>query len=525
MDISSHFQKIPWVRRVHPDKVNTKFAYGYKPLPGGTPDNYFVQLTAADFLNELSPAAHPINSRFMSLRPIWKKTGESKDGKDKWEIDGYDELESVALGWQQFIVTNKIAHLTGSGGFSLANESKEDNDAYDAFKSWLDAIGASDAYTEAVTYCEHAGDSAILFTQTPDGDVEWFVYATEKGHTIYPQEDDNGNPIYYISYMKDGKKMCDIISNKYIEKWVAADPKEDANKDFFQRLSVKYPKGNLEFSDDGYVLINRKDAQVGSDLNQLIYFWIPDVSWGPAELSIEAEENAASYVANEVKDTAFPLLVVKAEKVTSLPPSKVNGKTIAIKGTADTLAHSDAKYETPGDASNIATVHLKELEDNIIRATQTAIITPDIMKQGADSSTAIKILFRPEIQWAQQRWIFYNKPVRHMVKVLKRLCGKAEGLIDRYNDLKTSVWQEVWIPQNEKEQVDIVTAKVYARILSRKNAFNELGSQYKGDYEQTNREWEEELAMKQKYSAKVEDDNPDAPDIDNNDDGKTIAER
>lgn len=520
MNISNNFKKVPWKRRVHPDKVTLTYARNYKPLPGGSFTDCYVQLTSSDFLNELSPAAHPINSRYMSTRPIWKQTGKKdENGKDEWVVDGYDELESVALGWQLFISGNKIAHLTGSGVFDLANETT-DSETYDTLMSWMDTCGIRDAVAEAIHFAERCGDAGLLAYQTDDGDIEWEVYAYEKGHTIYPQEDSDGKKVYYIQYWKDNKEMCDIIRNNSIETWVHAKPPKEDEGDLISRLI----RARQEVSEDGWVLIKRKDAQVGSDINQFTYFWVPDVSWGPVELSIEAHENAASYVANEVKDTAFPILVLKSEKVTSLPPSEMNAKTIAIKGTSDSLAHSDVHFAAPPDASNIAEVHFKQLNENIIRGSQTAIIEPEILKQGADSSTSIKILFRPEIEWAQQRWIYYNKPIRHLVKVMKRLVGKIEGNVQKYAELRTSVWQEVWIPQNDKELTDIVTSKVYARLLSRKSALNELGSQYKGDYEQINKEWEEELAMKQKYSAAKEESNPDAPKVDNQDPGKSITE-
>ncbi len=460
----------------------------------------------------------------MSTRPIWGPSGKKDaNGKEELVIQGYDDLESVALGWQLFIVGNKIAHLTGSGVFDLANETM-DSETYEKLLSWMDTCGIRDAATEGVFYTERSGDAGILVYQTDDGEIEWEVYSTEKGHTIYPQEDENGKPIYYIQYWKDGKEMCDIISTKTIETWVHADP--DRTKDEFEDPTIltRLISAVKETSEDGWILVRRKDAQIGSDMNQFTYFRVPDVSWGPVQLSIEAHENAASYVANEVKDTAYPILVLKSEKVTSLPPTSLNAKTIAIKGTSDSLAHSDVKFAAPPDASNIATVHFEQLNDNIIRGSHTAIIEPEILKQGSDSSTSIKILFRPEIEWAKQRWIVYNKPVRHLVKVMKRLVGKIEGDIDTFANLRVSVWQEIWIPQNEKELTDIVTSKVYARVLSRRAALNELGSQYKGDYEQINKEWEEELAMKQKYSAKQEDTNPGEPKVDNNDPGKTILE-
>lgn len=520
MKLSVNFKKDPWLRRVHPDNAMTRFALNYKPYTSTSREDSYVQLFASDFLNELAPAAHPINSRFMSTRPIWKNTGEKdENGKEKWVIDGYDELESVALGWQQFICGNKIAHLTGNGGFQVCNETT-DFDTFEELSSWMDQVGFKDAFSEAVFYTEREGDAGILFYQTADKEIEWDVYAYEKGHTIYPQIDEDGNPVYYITYLKNGKPMCDVISTKYIEKWVKADPDNEENVPFFEKLWKRFVKqADMERTEDGYVLVNRKDAQCGGDLCQFIYLRVPDTSWGPVEVSIEQHENAASYVANEVKDSAFPLLVLKSEKVVSLPPSELNGKTVAIKGTADALAHSDVKYEAPPDASNIATVHFKELNDNIMRTSQSVVISPDIMKQGADSSTAIKILFRPEIEWCKARWIFYNKPVRQMVKVFKILAGKAEGKIGKYADIKTSIWQDIWIPENEKEQTDMVMAKVYGRVLSRKAAMNELGSQYKGDYEQIEKEWKWELENK----AAVK--NPNEPKIDNNDGGKSIAER
>ena len=535
MNISTNFKKKPWIRRVHPDKASGRFVANYRPLPGSTLSSAFVQLTSEDLLNELAPAAHPINSHYMSTRPIWGPAKEkNEDGSVKWEIKDYDELESVALGWQQFIVTNKIAHLTGNGGFETANETLDD-EKYGNLLSWMDYVGLKDAYSEAVYYAERSGDAGILLYQTNDNELDWEVYSTEKGHTIYPQEDQDGNPIYYIQYWKEGREMCDIISTRSRETWVHADEADEQDIPFFEKIWRIVKVSNNERSEDGWTLVSRKDSQAGSDINQFVYLWVPDASWGPAELSIEAHENAASYVANEVKDSAFPLLILKAEKTVSLPPSGINGKSIGIKGTSEQLAHSDVKYESPADASNIATTHFKELTDNIVRTTMTAIITPDLMKQGADSSTSIKILFRPEIEWAKQRWIYYVKPVRHLLKVFKRLVGKAEGEIGKYDDLRVSVWFEPWVPQNEQEQTKIILDKVYARVLSRKAAQNELGSPYRGDYDTIREEWEEELRMKSeipaaakaKYGTEGEvlnDDDKNPADVNNQALGQSIQE-
>lgn len=526
MNISSNFKKDPWVRRIHPDRFKTNYSPNYKPVLGYTYQRAFIQLTQDDFLNELSPDAHPINSRYMSTRPVYGPTGKKdKDGKEMWAIQGYDDVEVVSLGWQQQIVSNKIAHLSNNG-FWTASETM-DEEAYGNLMSWFDYLGLKDAYREAVYYTERTGDAAIYLYQSGEKQIDYQVWSYEKGDTLYPHIDEDGNPVMYRQYFVDNKEMVDVISVKSYQTWMKVDStdlKSEEKLSLPARIKKLFENKTQTKSEDGYVLLRQKDTQVGNDLNQVIYFRVPDVSWGPAQQSIESLERAASYVAEEVKTSAFPMLFVKSEKVINLPPSATNGKTLAVKGTADSLKASDAKMLTPPDSSNIATLHINELRDNIIRSTMTSIIEPEILKQGADSSTSIKILFRPETEWAQQRWMFYAKPVRQLVEVCKRLVGKVEGQIQRYGDLRVSVGVDPWVPNNRQEEVKIILDQVYARTMSRESAMKELENQHIGDYERTNKEWENELEMKQKYGAKLEDSNPSSPNVDNNASGKTITQ-
>ena len=80
--------------------------------PAGT----FITLRQEDFLNEITPSAHDINSKYMSKRPIYKDTGiKDANGKTKWELVGYDDVETVALGIQECIIGKKISHFAGDG--------------------------------------------------------------------------------------------------------------------------------------------------------------------------------------------------------------------------------------------------------------------------------------------------------------------------------------------------------------------------------------------------------------------------
>ena len=527
MDIGKHLKKDYWVRRVTPDHVGLFPAagnnVGYRQAKTGGYGVGYVNLTQDTFLNELSPSAHEINSKYMSQRPIYKPEKDEATGKTKYTLSGFDEVETVALAIQEMIVSKKVAHLTGKH-FWMSNES-DDEDAFENIRSWQDISGFWDGWTEAVRACERTGDSALYLYQDANG-INYEVFSYEKGDSLYPGVDDEGKPVLYRAYSLNGKPAVDVFNVRYRETWVKVDTEEEEGIAWIDKV-LRMIKGVKlsEVSDDGYKLISRKDSQVGGDMLQVIYFRVPDIATGPVQDSISKFEKALSYVAEEVKNDAFPILFLKSEKITTLPPTKLNGKSIGVKGTADSLAHADAKFLVPPDMSNIADVNLKTLWDNILRGSQSALVEPEVLKQGSDSSTSIRILFAPDVEWCQNRWVFYAKPNRQCIEVFKRLVGKQEGNIKRYGDLRISIGQEIWLPQNDTEELKRQLDMLYARAKSRKAVLQDIPDSHKGDFKQIMKEWEEELKMKQEYSAKQEDANPSKPAVDNNAPGKSAMQQ
>ena len=527
MNISEHLKKDYWVRRVTPDNAKNFSPTGgnisyRQPRASGYGVGY-INLTQDDFLNELNASAHEINSRFMSQRPIYKAEKDETTGKTKYTLNGFDDVETVALAIQEMIISKKVAHLTGKH-FWMSNESN-DEEAFENIRSWQDISGFWDGWAEAVRACERTGDSALYLYQDESG-INYEVFSYEKGDILYPGVDDNGKPVLYRSYSLNGKPAVDVFNVKYRETWAKVDTDEEADKAWIDRV-MRIIKGHIfsEVSEDGYKLISRKDSQVGDDMLQVVYFRVPDIATGPVQDSISKYEKALSYVSEEVKNDAFPILFLKSEKITTLPPSKINGKTIGVKGTADSLAHSDAKFLAPPDMSNIADVNLKSLWDNILRGSQSALVEPEVLKQGSDSSTSIRILFAPDVEWCQNRWVFYAKPNRSSIEIFKRLVGKQEGEIQRYGDLRVSIGQEIWLPQNDTEELKRQLDMLYARAKSRKAVLQDIPDSHKGDLKQIMKEWEEELKMKQEFSASGQGDpNPSKPDVDNNASGKSFMQ-
>lgn len=532
VNISKHLRKDYWTRRLTPDQLplyTRTASAGYKAPRVSNGSCGYLNLTQDDLLNEIEASAHEINSKYMSTRPIYGPTGnKDKDGKEEWKITGYDELETVALGLQKCIAQKKAAHFAADG-FWIADESGKE-EAFDVLNSYKDSVGLNTAFLEVVNSCFQTGDGAIYLYQN-GMDIDYEVFSFLKGDRLYPGVTEDGYTAVYREYIYNGKKAVDVFCEAYRETWVMTDDSEEDENWLTKMVSwVRGEKG--EKSEDGFTRVYHRPAQVGAGLNQCVYFRVPDIPTGPAQGSIEALERACSYISEEVKGSAFPILFLKSEKIINLPPTKNNSKILGVKGTSETVKNSDAKFLAPPDASNIASINIKTLTDNINRSTMSVFIEPDILKSGADSSTSIKILFAPEISWCQNEWIHFFKPVKQLTNVFKMLVGKVEGKMTTFSSMRLSVGQNIWIPQNESERIKMELDQVYARTKSRKAAMTDIGNQHIADYEAIQKEWEEELDMKSRIPAQysqtatVEPEaNPNEPPIDNNSKGKTIAER
>jgi hypothetical protein len=161
----------------------------------------------------------------------------------------------------------------------------------------------------------------------------------------------------------------------------------------------------------------------------------------------------------------------------------------------------------------------------------SVIIEPDILKSGADSSTTIKIMYAPEIQYCQVMWAQFFKPVKQMLAVFKELVGKVEGKSSEYAKLRISTYQKIWIPQNDAENADIATKLVYAGVLSQANARSFLDLQYLNDANLVDEEKKKDLYIKNyvpiqakaeaeaKYGTTTESDTGTESERDNSDNG------
>lgn len=529
--ISPLLKKKPWKRLVTPDAdVPPPTCADYYEIPTSEPDGLHYQyLTEYDLLNESCEGAHPINSKYMSRRPVYEvqtrtidvplKDADGNpilnpDGSPKtepkeikeWVITDYEDIETVRSGLPELIIKQKTSHLA-KNGIEIANEGSE-HKLFDTFRSWKDISGIDAGWLQAIYGCGKGGD-ALIYPYVYNDTIEYTIFCTLYGDQIFPNKDDKGNDMNVRRYLLNGREAVDIFMDDYIETYVRGEISDEGDekdgiqswwsvvKGWFKNISRKKTL-------DGWERISRTPSQLGRGMCQAVYIRFEDTPIGPAMQNINAWERGASYVSDKMRSTAFSKLFLKSSKIKNLPPLSSGEEVIGVENAdADILKASEAKYLAPPDISNLAEINLKNITDAIMQSTMSIDLQPEILKSGADSSQTLKLLLRREIQWAQVVWPQVRPSAKKVIDVLKALVAKIEGNGD-FTKIKVSVWNTPWMPQDEDAMANRVQQLTFASILSEKSAREELNLQYTDEEAQIRKEQEEKLYRETYIKMKAE---------------------
>lgn len=513
MNIGEHLRKEYWYRRISPDAP-------IPPLPANNdyyvdtrqdkPGERFRRMTTSDFLNEIDAGAHDINSKYWSMRPVKAPIDvldadgnpvKDASGRVKTEmvIVGFEDMETTRCALQRRFAIAKANH-SAQKGFWIGNESRQYKNLFSDLLSWRDSLGMNTAFFEVVLSLRQTCEAAVYLYQSGNT-LQYKVFSALYGDTLFPDYDEKRNPILYRLYTLRGKQAVDIYACGYIETWIQGDKDEDSevSLSWWQKFSGWFAKGmdwkSTMKSEDGWRRLSHKETQISSELNQVVYFRVPDLATGCVQEEIESWERAMSYVAEAMKSDAFPDKFVKATKIKSLPNAEAHGRVYAVEGDADSLKAADMKTVDPGDMSNIATVNIDTKMKAILQGSMSVIIEPEILKSGADSSSALRLMFTSEIQDAEAFWVLIAPQVRYMVEVFKALVAKIEGNGD-FTKIRTSIEPITWIPQNTSELVENTCKLAYAGIISKEDAASEVDLQYPDGMETIRKEADEELYRK-----------------------------
>lgn len=525
MNINEHLRKQYWKRRVNadtevPTPVNNRY---YVDDAFTTTGEFFRNMTNADFLNEIECGAHDINSKYWSMRPIktWVevKDDEGKpiidaNGKTKKELKiiGFENMETTRCSLPRRFAIAKASHAAANG-FWLGNSSNKHKDIFQNLLDWKDTMGLDAALFEVVLSLRQCCDAALYMYQEGNT-LTYKVFSYLYGDELFFDFDEKRRPRVWRRYSLRGKNTVDIFSagNDGFQTWVQDDLAEttaENGKTWWQKFKYWFKNADKAVSEDGWRRIARSDSQIGENLCQCVYFRVSDIASGCVADEIASWERMASYIAESTKSTAFPDKFVKATKIKNLPSADTHGRIYGVEGSVDELKAADMKTIAPADMSNIAEFTMKTKMDSIMHGSMSVIIEPEILKSGADSSSALRLMFTSEIQDAQAFWVSIVSEVRYMVEVFKALVAKIEKNSE-YTDIRTSIEQKIWVPQNTSETVDNTTKLVYAGILSKKDGASEVDLQYPDSEKTIAQEQMDELYRKTyiplKAKAKAEKD-------------------
>ena len=465
----------------------------------------FFELSQSDFLNELYPSAHKIFSvDYRSNRAKFRYDVNKQENV----LDGYEEVERVAIGIQDAVRRHKVTHTFGNDMW-FGSEGDESNDALvSKFRKHWNITGMTEALKAFGAAIFGTGDSAIyLFTK--DGKIKYKVFSYENGDVINMTKDEDGNDVFVRLFSYRGQLAVELYTSSTIELWVKNDKVAGKDDSSLQRF-LKAVKGKLSSkeSEDGYTLINTTHH----NLKQcpVVYHRENDVCWGAGQSTIERIERILSDLAENNRYYAYQIMFLRGG-VMSLPPVGRMGKVIASKSEA-----GDAKILQPADASNTFTIDLTKNLDLLWETLGMVVLKPEELRAGENSGAFIQNLYWRELQWSMNKIAELHPFFVELIDLFKLFVGIIEKDSIGYQNMEMSWVLEPKVPKNTQEEINNLAIAKGAGISSVRTCSGEISFNNPNEYERIMAEMEAE-AKRQEALIKPEvkpEVKPEEPEID-----------
>ena len=429
-------------------------------IPNIKDDHLFrIPITQADFLREYYPSAHSIFDE-KKYPDIYKKDPNG----DKW----YKQpITRTAFAFQQVIATKHILHLTGNdvqfeiadGAVSKEIEEKYQDTLIKFRRGWLLA-GMEVRFFEAVRSIMITGDAAIVgFFNKKKLGTKTFSYLN--GDTLYPHFNSITGELEifarkYYDYDDDG-----VEKTEYVEVW------DDESIYRYKRgVNEKGMSAFLKkiFNLDGFELISKKNH--GFPFIPVAYFRENDgPCWHAVQKNIEDYEEAFSYLCENNKAYAFPIMFLKGDgdDISVIGDNNGAAKIISMDGK-----DSEAGFINGTDASNAFATQLEKSYDLIYELSFT--VKPPELKSGDLPGVALKLLYSPALEIAMNNAQKLQPFLDILVKIVKFGVGFEENQTATYMELPVNAWISPYIHSNATEIITNLATAVQNKFISRQTA-------------------------------------------------------
>lgn len=425
---------------------------------------YRVIKTQEDFLREYYPSGHRIWDT-NTYPNIWKRDPDT----NKW----YEQpISRTAFAFQQVICTKHVLHLTGNDvQFEIADGSNAKTDeAYQNLltifkKGWL-LKNMEIRHYEAVLSRESTGDAAAVGFFDKKGKLGVKTLSFRNGDTLYPHFNSLSGELEvfarkFYDYDETGTarvEWVEVWDDKYMYRY-----RDDIDPDM-GILGKAVQKIKDIFDVDGHTLVEKKEHG---------FPWIPVAytrrndgpCWSMVQKNIEDYEEAFSYLCENNKAYAFPILTLTGDgdDVVVVGDSKGAAKMI-------TMADKDNKAEflNGTDASNAFATQLDKAYNLIYELSFT--VKPPELKSGDLPGVAIKLLYSPALEAAMNEAQEMQPFLDKLVEIVKFGVGMEEDMMASMTALPINAWVEPYTHQNDTELVTNLATAVQNKFLSKQTA-------------------------------------------------------
>lgn len=461
MKINDLLQKPKWRRRLPSDRVG---------------EIKWKEYTQDDFLDELYPTSHKINSeKYKSLRPKFKINKET----GKQEIVGYDDVERVAWALEEVCLRTCTTHCFGSEAWFGNEGSEADGKTITKHKAHWNMAGMKHGLQVWGYSAFATGDSAI-YLYREGNKVKYKVFSYLNGDKIYMPYKDT----FVRQFEVNGTVMIEVYDTQTVSTYVQTDDSSTLEK--LKKVLGKTFNVDTGLTEDGWKRIER--VPHGSIGLPVFYMRLDDVVWGAGVAIRERIERNVSAWGDSNNYFAFPIFWFNGKAI-KLPDMGVAGKAIGFSNT-----DGKAGILSPPDAS---TSFLLDLEKNMkawCDACGVTMIDPKDLKGGSEASGAyLRNLYFTSVIWAQLMISKIRPDIDKVIDGFLRVVGQIEGQIEVYKNVKMSWVLEPFVPTNKQEDISIINNCVAAGTTSVETGAEEIAHNNPFELERIKRQKNEEL--------------------------------
>lgn len=469
--------KKPFVR-VQPSVSLRPVITGYiDKAPDDTGANSFISVPQSDFICELHPSGHKINS------PLYYPDKIKYDEQNKRYFT--QKVIRTAFPFQRIILVQQLVHLCGNDiHIESTNSSISEQDTaltLELKKGWLDK-NMEIAFYELARSVKATGDGAVAMCIS-GRKASYRSFSFLYGDRLYPHFAPYGSLDCFARRYRDLDDTGRAVT-EWVEVW------DSRNLSRYKRSLTGAAAAVSSLKDflgiDGYSLVS---SEPHGFLEVPVVYQRDDNGpcWSDSQDPIDKFELAVSHLCQNNMAYAFPIMILKGEDVTVQGDIYGDVKCITMDGE-----DSDAKYLAPQDASNSFTVQLNTLLKMIFMG--SFIVEPPEIKSGDLPGVAIKLIYSPSLEKAIIDAKEFDKSVDKLLRLFKFAYGVEIGKVTQLTNLCTFSWIEPYVHQNAAELVNNLCMLANSQLISRSTGSGLTGYGENDEYDKIMREYKEAQA-------------------------------